>query len=224
MKENKLLKYTSGNCKITNKHMIIYNKLEHIKKKIIKKLFNHIGGGDSVDSIKGKKDSKIEHFNESRTKIQTKIDTVLNSLTSSDKQQNELINLIQEEFNTNQLASSNIETLLKADKELVSGFKEFNTLISEYANANVLDITAGDNNVGGKPLLEELIAIQQGLFKVQIKIIFNKLKAIETDCKQIKSNPINITKLFTLIRKKVDAMDTFLEEQKNLIATNQIDP
>jgi hypothetical protein len=220
MKENKLLKYTSGNCKVTNKHIIIYNKLEYIKKKIIKKLFNNIGGANPPKKQIIK--SQIEHFDESRRALNTKVDLILKDLNSTQEEQNELIRSIRTEFDKNNVPPNAITELLTADTELVSGFREFNNIISKLGDR--LDTGAGENNEGGKQLIEELVAIQQGLFKLQIKIIFNKLKEIQIECEEKIADPINVTKLFTLIRKKVDAMNNFMDLQKQSLSTDQIKP
>ena len=135
---------------------------------------------------------------------------------------------------------------MDADTKLISYFKDFKE-ISESPEFNNLDKGAafiyetnpdgtlkkddknnpikmldenGNPKREGISLQQELLRIQKGLFELQVKIIFSKLKKITTECNNL--SPVNVTKLFTVIREKVEFMNQYIEEKEK--EYEQIDP
>jgi len=210
MKQDKLNKYMTGDFELKQKEIIAYKELNKIKKYLIKKIVKQRGGASEGKKIEVIANSQIEHFNETRGKLNSEIDTILNKFVD-DNQTSKIIENIKEaalEKNV-KINDGMFEELMTADRQLLNSFKEFNKI---FEASGVIDNKDG--------LSRELLMIQQGLFKLQVKIIFSKLKQVKIECE--KNGSIDITPLFTSIREKVDAMNKFMDEQANTTDANQV--
>lgn len=210
MKQDKLNKYMTGNFELKKKEIIAYKELNKIKQILIKKIIKQRGGASEGKKVEVIANSQIEHFNETRGKLNSEIDTILNKFVD-DNQTIKIIENIKEaalEKNV-KINDGMFEELMTADRQLLNSFKEFNKI---FEASGVIDNKDG--------LSRELLMIQQGLFKLQVKIIFSKLKQVKIECE--KNGSIDITPLFTSIREKVDAMNKFMDEQANTTDANQV--
>ena len=214
MKQDKLNKYMTGNFELKKKEIIAYKELNKIKEILIKKIIKQRGGASEGKKVEVIANSQIEHFNEKRQKLNSEIDNTLNKFVN-DNTTTELIEKIRKDAEDKKVTiNENVfQGLLSADTELINNFKDFN---DKFLASGIIDNKDG--------LGDELLKIQQGLFKLQVKMIFSKLKQVKIECENNGVDPINITKLFTSIRQKVDAMNNFMEAQAQTQDTNQITP
>jgi len=228
MKKEKIDKYMKGHFTLTNKNMIAYEKLNQIKDYLVKQ----IGGSNNQSitktsnnkSITKTNNSQIEYFHKSRNELNRKINSL--SAFVDNKEATELIVKIKEEAENKNVHINDqvFGELVNADKQLLNSFSEFNNIVDGLEGLD----QSNDGVEGSGNLKQELLSIQQGLFKLQVKIIFSKLKQIKTECEIKGVNPVNVTKLFYAIRKKVDAMNYFIdqktgnEEKSGFMVNNQM--
>jgi len=207
MKNEKLLKYSSGNVVITKKNIIAFEKLKQIKNYLIIKHFKQQGGTNGTNqenkNIKlssNYHDSKLQFFNEERNKVKKNIDNLnFNNLETNKSMVEEIIKQIQSDAETKiKIDPQNLTELINADKALADSFTDF----IKIQEQNQLTI---DDNV-----LNTLLEIQKGLFQLQVKIIYNKLEKIK-----VTHTSSDMSPLFTYINNKIKAMNNYMEKQEN---------
>ena len=212
MRQDKLNKYMTGDFELKQKEIIAYKELNKIKQFLIKKIVKQRGGASEGKKVEVIANSQIEHFNETRQELNSGIDSTLDKFVDDNETSKIIENIKKAASEKNvQINDGVFEELMTADKQLLNSFKEFNDI---FQASGIIDDKSG--------LSGELLKIQQGLFKLQVKIIFSKLKQIKIECEKNGVETINITKLFTSIRQKVDAMNNFMEAQANTTDTNQV--
>jgi len=188
MTPDKLNKYRKGNFELKSKHIYAKKKLENIRDYILLS-HNLVGGSIFVDAT-----TKINEVIDQIDKVEVTTDVnfkdikeiILNTMNSNKK--NLLINNEDEAV---------FKELIEADENLTNTF-------NSYRNIN-------DNNYDGiddaGAIQNLLINIQKNLFKLQAKIIFSSLKKIKK---------ANVTNLFELINKKIEAMNNYINKQEDI--------
>jgi hypothetical protein len=210
MRQDKLNKYMTGDFELKQKEIIAYKELNKMKQFLIKKIVKQRGGASEGKKVEVIANSQIEYFDDTRRNLDLEINDTLNKFVD-DNQTSEIIENIKKAASEKNVKISDgmFEELMTADRQLLNSFKEFNKI---FEASGVIDNKDG--------LSRELLMIQQGLFKLQVKIIFSKLKQVKIECE--KNGSIDITPLFTSIREKVDAMNKFMDEQAKTTDTNQV--
>jgi hypothetical protein len=205
-------KYKNSNFKLSNKHLIVKDRLIHIKNQLI----NQVGGLN----VK----SELELYPESRDDI----NNLINKIDYLTKDTKLIIDKIRTEAKKNKI--ENINDLLRIDSEMNKQFFEFYNLFKDEKNLIMLEKK--------DEVKTQLIEIHKGLFKLQVNTIFSKLKEIElTDPEPIikevikeviktvevpkeviktvevpsKEKPINIQPLLSVINNKIKVMNEHIE-------------
>jgi hypothetical protein len=221
MTQEKLNKYKKGNFKLTSKHVYAYNRLKKIRKHLLKKVNLSQHGGANIE--------------QNRQNVYKLTDNLKTEFFDSNNVE-DLINNIKKEAKAAGVMydENQFEELMNVDKEMLNFFKEFVDLANSEAfkqldkgKAYKLDKNSKierdtDNNPvreGDRDLRQELLRIQKGMFDLQVKIIFNKLENIKADCED--ASPVNVTKLFTVIANKIDAMNKYMDTQQKQLPINQ---
>jgi len=186
MKIEKLEKYRKGNFVLKHEHLTAQRKLIHIRN-LITRRFNLVGGDRETVVEKLNLIKKDEFMNDN---------TVADIITDiKNNMQNEglLVNSDQQVF----------EDLMNADKDLVTEFKNYESLDSQ--NYNGLE--------NPEKVKEELLNIQKSLFNLQVKIIFSKLKKI---------TKVDITPLLSVINNKINRMNNYIEKQEEIFTGESV--
>jgi hypothetical protein len=193
MKIDKLNKYKLGNFEIKPKHIYAKEKLTQIYNNILKQLKKNQHGGYD--------ENELYNDNEARNKIQNKInDTYTTNFDFNDENTTEkltgIINLIKQEHLKKEadpkqikIINEDFEELIRADEELVSIFDTS----KEILESDLIDDRNGLKN--------QLMNIQKGLFELQVKILFNKLKKIKK---------VNVTPIFEILNNKISSMNKYM--------------
>jgi small subunit ribosomal protein S19 len=212
MKINKLEKYMLGNFELKDKHIYAFNKLRKIRVNLLNQL-----GGKQIEL-----NSKMELFNNNRSKIDT--NSLENEFKTNDKIKDLIEKIKNEATNAGVIFNeTEFDDLMEIDKTMLKYFNEFQSITSspDFINLDTgaafkYEIKDGkyvitrdkDGNPireGENNLMTELLKIQKSMFDLQVKLIFSKLVKIKTECEG--ASPVNVTKLFTVIRQKVEAMN-----------------
>ncbi len=191
-------KYKNGQFKLKSKHLFAKTHLENIKNYILTS--NNLLGGSNF----------------TQDSVNQKLNSWGNEFMTTDEF-NEIRNLfIQAMRNTpNLIIKETIEvfsSLMYADQELVNTFNKY---VDFATNEKYQGIQNRDE------IKKQLLNIQKNLFKLQAKIIFNKLRYIkEVETKEvikevIKESNIDIKPLFDAIGQKIEAMNNYINEQEN---------
>ena len=170
MKQDKLNKYMTGNFKLKLKDIVAYKELNKIKKYLIKKIVKQRGGASEGKKVEVIANSQIEYFNDTRKNLDLEINDTLNKFVD-DNQTSEIIENIKKAASEKNVKINDgmFEELMTADKQLLNSFKEFNDI---FRASGIIEDKDG---LGG-----ELLKIQQGLFKLQVKMIFKSLSKFST--------------------------------------------
>ena len=219
MKNKKYDKYILKDFVLTEKHIYARNKLTQIYNNILKKIKKNQFGGmemeepdynynNNVNGNVAESDDKIDDaLADLKDMTQTitnfnnnDIDTFLGSFkTKIYEYFNKVFNYDNTWFNLQ--LSNNIDELLDADEKLTNEFKEF---FKEINNNNAYK--------KNENLKSYLISIYQGLFNLQTKIIFNKLKILKKD--------IDITPLFKVLNEKIQYMNNYMDDLNTVYEEN----
>lgn len=198
MREEKLNKYRQGKFILKEKHIFAKNNLEIIRNHLLSK-YNLVGGSERVQN----KDSSVPK------KVWEKINSYsdfaeVNEFVERDGTPNNdtIEDLITKGMGeVGELLVKNDDPVFKdlmvADKNLVEEFSKYKDLASE----NYTGLKDKDK------VKAELLKIQKSLFNLQVKIIFSKLRSIKN---------VDITPLLSVINKKIEAMNNYIEEQERL--------
>jgi hypothetical protein len=222
-------KYKKGNFILTDKHIYAQHKLQEIKSLLLQQ----IGGssrtlgnnGPKLSSNKTIKTSQsVPNLSTSQVKpnLSTPVKTTENPtghIEIFNKQQEEIITMINKENANFQDVITQIETgakdlkieigeLINADNDLNAEFASF----MKEENLNKFDDKENDK----ENIKKQLNEIQKGLYKLQVKIIFQKLSIIEEKA-ETPVQKANITKLLEVINKKIATMNTYIDTKEKQI-------
>lgn len=226
MKIDKFEKYKRGDFKLTNKHLFEQQKLIKLRNYIIRKnnLFNLINQDRRTNIIGGADVGEPTIFNHIinmenntdyiRRDVQTELKTdddefiqihnlesVFNKLRSVFKNSNDLLK--PDDINL-------LEDLIETDKQLTNEFIKYN----DFRNAEFNGLK------DPYKIRNTLIKIQKGLFDLQVKTIFNKLKQfrkiLQERAEADSTNQelqVDINPLLEAIEKKITALNNYIEKQ-----------
>ncbi len=214
MTPEKLDKYRNGNFKLKNKHIFAKKNLIKIRNYL---LATHTLVGGSVDSIVTTINNMdiISGFDlnkENKYKIKNDYDDdyTYETFNKSKKYEyedssefkslhDEITTLMDVENNKSMLINKNdqaFKDLIQADRELLDVFNTYKELKTNDNYAGLADPEGTKN---------QILDIQKNLFKLQVKIIFSKLRAIKKS---------NIIPLLSIINNKIVKMNSYIDAQE----------
>ena len=233
--KEKLEKYKKGNFVLDSKHLYAKEKLEKIRDQMLdliggakanktkspNKTKNQINnvlkanqqfkGNKQLDRI-DQKSNNTDSDKEEKNSIDS-VKNVMNKLEEDIKKNSNFLsnpefdkfkNDITQNITTlppnikSSINMTDFSNLMQADLELVKIFQQYNDINSKPF----------DGIENKDKFKKTLLSIQKNLFKLQIKIIFNKLNLMKNN-----SN-INITPIFEAINNKISNMYSFINNQE----------
>lgn len=231
--KEKLEKYKKGNFVLDSKHLYAKERLEKIRDQML----DLIGGAKNSNKQTKKSPQEIrdalnanlqsnvpkEKSNEPQQKINISDKQEKYSIENLKNEMNKLEDSIEKnpksfllkndfnEFEKN--IKKNIEKLPQDSKINMNDFNKLmdadSKLVEIFQQYNDIKNNSFDGIDDKDKFQSTLLSIQKNLFKLQIKIIFNKLNLIKNN-----SN-INITPIFDAINDKIINMYSFINNQEN---------
>jgi ferritin-like metal-binding protein YciE len=226
MKIDKFEKYKRGDFKLTNKHLFEQQKLIKLRNYIIRKnnLFNLINQDRRTNIIGGADDvvhtifNHTINMNNNTDAIRNDVRDILNGKGNNFIEIDDLTPVFEK---LKQVFENSNDLLKPADKNLLYKLIESdNQLTNEFIKYN--DFT--NENFNGlkdkQKIRNTLIKIQKGLFDLQVKTIFNKLKQLRqilherADADSTNQElQVDINPLLEAIENKIRALNNYIEKQ-----------
>jgi hypothetical protein len=205
MKNKKYDKYILKDFVLTEKHIYARNKLTQIYNNILKKIKkNQFGGMNEEQNNNNESDTNKQidaaqkeltviidddnNYDNVDVDVDKKLTNILNNFSDSIKENFSSI-FNNNNNNINSQLEYDVNELLDVDKDLTKKFIDFINDIKGKKNDNYIK--------------EYLIKIYKGLFKLQTKIIFNKLNILKKD--------IDIAPILQILDKKLDTMNNYMD-------------
>ena len=225
MKIDKFKKYKRGDFNLTNDHLFAQQKLLKLRNYIIQKnnLFNLInqssqkkifGGSDLINSDALRE--QVQNTIDENIKGETMFESDDTSYTFlNDEAMKSISNMIIYAFD-------NYQDLLKpSEKQLLLDLIETDSaLVKEFQNYQNINNDKFFGLKNKEIVQRNLLKIQKGLFDLQVKTIFNKLKQVKQIIhRMVESQPenkqleVDINPLLEVIEKKIEALNKYIESQ-----------